>query len=330
MLPPMEHFILPNTDLDSSRLAFGCMGFGIDWKRTPHTRTDVDAAERSLLCALDAGFNFFDHADIYKGSKSESIFGEVLERHPGIRDGIIVQTKCGIFLRGDPDPESPGRFDFSREHILEAARGSLARLKCGRIDILLLHRPDPLMEPEEVAKAFAILKNEGSVRYFGVSNFSGAQMAFLQDYLPDALVANQLEMSLNHYDFAETDISVNQRPNPVPQGMTDTVQYCRKHGVTLQAWSPLAHGKITARDLRDQQPSERETALLVRALAAERGVPPEAVAIAWLLRHPARIQPVTGTTDEDRIRACARAMEVSLSREEWYNLFIAARGKPMP
>ncbi len=326
----MQHFILPNTDLDSSRLAFGCMGFGPPWNATPYTREQVDSAERSVMCALGAGFNFFDNADIYTRSKAESIFGEVLERHPGIRDGIIVQTKCGIYLRGDPDPRSPGRFDFSKKHILEAARASLSRMKCGRIDILLLHRPDPLMEPEEVAEAFAILKKEGTVRYFGVSNFSGAQMAFLQDYLPDPLVANQLEMSLYHHDFAEADISVNQRPNPVPQGMTDTIQYCRKNRVTLQAWSPLAHGRIAAEDLRDQSPAEREASLLVRKLAVDRGVPPEAVAIAWLLRHPAKIQPVTGTTKEDRIVACAKALDVELSREEWYNLFIAARGRPMP
>jgi predicted oxidoreductase len=326
----MEHFILPHTDLDSSRLAFGCMGFGGAWDKTPYGKADVDAADRSIACALEAGFNFFDNADIYTRTKAESIFGDVLERHPGLRNKIIVQTKCGIFLRGDPNPESPGRFDFSRAHILEAARASLKRLKCGRIDVLLLHRPDPLMEPEEVAEAFAILKKEGTVRYFGVSNFSGAQMDFLQDALPDSLVANQLEMSLFHYEFVESEITVNQRTSPIPQGMDDTVQYCRKHKVTLQAWSPLAHGRIGSADLRDETPTARECIQLVRKLAAEKGVPPEAVAIAWILKHPAKIQPVTGTIREDRIKACARAMEVKLSREEWYNLFIAARGAPMP
>ncbi len=326
----MEHFVLPNTDLDSSRLAFGCMGFGGPWEAGPHTREQVDAAERAVLCALDEGFNFFDHADIYTRTRAESIFGEVLERHPGMRDKVIVQTKCGIYLPGQLHPGSPGHFDFSREHILEAAHGSLARLKCGRIDILLLHRPDPLMVPEEVAEAFAILKAEGSVRYFGVSNFSGAQAAFLQDFLPDPLVVNQLEMSLFHHDFAEADISVNQRPSPVPQGMTDTIQHCRKHGLTLQAWSPLAHGRIMAAESAERPANEKAAATLVRSMAAERKLPPEAVALAWLLRHPARIQPVTGTVREERIKACARAGEVGLSREEWYNLLIAARGKSMP
>jgi predicted oxidoreductase len=186
------------------------------------------------------------------------------------------------------------------------------------------------MEPEEVAEAFAILKREGSVRYFGVSNFSAAQTGFIQDFLPDALVVNQLEMSLLHHDFAEADISVNQRSATVPQGMDDTIQYCRKHGLTLQAWSPLAHGRLMAADAPDRLPNEAEAARLVRSLAMEHGVPPEALALAWLLRHPARIQPVTGTVREERIKACARAFEVKLSREEWYKLLIAARGRPMP
>jgi predicted oxidoreductase len=326
----MEHIGIPHTDISASRLAFGCMRLGGSWDATPYDKADVDLADRSIMCGVEAGFDFFDTADIYTRTKAESVFGEVLARHPGLRDKIAIQTKCGIFLKDDPEPGLPGRFDFSREHILAAARSSLKRLRCGRIDVLLLHRPDPLMEPEEVAEALAQLKKEGSVRYFGVSNFSGAQMSFLQDYLPEPFVANQLEMSLLHADFVETDISVNQRPSPVPQGMDDTVQYCRKNKVLLQAWSPLAQGRLSGRDIADQPPHVKACADLVARMAEERGVPPEAVVLAWLLRHPAGIQPVIGTIDEKRMRACVRAFEVRLDRVEWYSLLIAARGKPMP
>ena len=206
----------------------------------------------------------------------------------------------------------------------------LRRLGTDYLDILLLHRPDVLWEGEEVARAFDALKQAGKVRYFGVSNQNRFQMEYLQSCLPEPLVADQLQMSLLHHGFAEVGISFNQAAPGYPDGWEGVVEYCRMKGVGLQAWSPLDRGVLTGGDLSQAAESERNTARLVKQNADARGVPSEAVALAWLLKHPARIIPVLGTTRPSRLQACAQSLEVSLSREEWYALFSAARGQELP
>lgn len=326
----MEFRTIPHTGLKVSRLIAGCMGLGGGWEKdailgAPH----AVRAEAFLSKALDLGINFFDHADIYAWGKAEEIFGRALALHPGLREKIVIQSKCGIRWADEPRG-APHRFDFSREHILEAVEGSLRRLHTDYLDILLLHRPDVLWEGEEIVEAFAALKAAGKVRYFGVSNQNRAMMEYLQHFLPDPLVANQLQMSLLHHDFAEVGVSFNQDTPDYPQGWEGVLEYCALKGVSLQAWSPLDKGLLATEDFSGLSPLQRKTAETVGEMALEKGVPPEAIALAWLLRHPAGIAPVLGTSRPERMAACAKAMDVTMTREEWYRLFVAARGRPMP
>jgi len=326
----MEKILIPNTDLMVSRLCAGCMGLGGGWERgTRLTKTHERQAREFLDAALVLGINFFDHANIYALGRAEEVFGRVLRAHPGLREKVVIQSKCGIRLADDP-PGTPQRFDFSSGHIIASVEGILQRLGTDYLDILLLHRPDVLWNGAEIARAFDALNTAGKVRYFGVSNQNRFQMEYLQSFLPDPLVANQLQMSLLHHDFAEVGISFNQASPGYPDGWEGVIEYCRLNGVSLQAWSPLDGGSLTGGDLSTLPESARKTAVLLKEYAQARLVPAQAVALAWLLKHPARIVPVIGTSRPDRLAACAKSLEVNLSREEWYRLFETARGTPMP
>src|SRR5882757_207923 len=206
----MEMIKIPPTDLEVSRLAMGCMGLGGGWGSGTQLTTDHERQAREFLdAAEEIGANFFDHANIYGRGRSEEVFGRVLKERPSLRDKIVIQSKCGIRWADDP-PGTPLRYDFSREHILESVDAILGRLGTDRLDILLLHRPDPLWEGEEIAEAFRKLHLTGKVRYFGVSNQNRFQMEYLQSFLQEALVANMAEMNLLHHGFVEVGISFNQ------------------------------------------------------------------------------------------------------------------------
>jgi predicted oxidoreductase len=326
----MEKFTIPNTSLQVSRLCAGAMGLGGGW--APETELTAEHARQArefLDAALELGINFFDHADIYARGRAEAVFGRVMRKRPGLREQIVLQSKCGIRWADEPQG-APQRFDFSAGHILASVDGILGRLGTDYLDILLLHRPDVLWEGEEVARAFDSLKQAGKVLYFGVSNQNRFQMEYLQSFLPEPLAANQLQISLLHHGFAEAGISFNQAAPNYPNGWEGVLEYCRLKGVSLQAWSPLDRGALTCGDLSQLTGGTRQAAELVQSLAQQRGVPAEAVALAWLLKHPARIVPVLGTTRPGRLSACARALEVKLTRKEWYALFAAARGQAMP
>jgi predicted oxidoreductase len=330
----MEKIAMPGTELKVSRLCAGCMGLGGGWERgVAITKEHERQAEDFVDAALALGINFFDHANIYARGRAEEVFGRVLRARPALRDSIVLQSKVGIRWADDP-PLSPQRFDFSYENIVSGVEAILARLGTDHLDILLLHRPDVLWEGEEIARAFAELKAAGKVRYFGVSNQNRAMMEYLQSFLPDPLVANQVQMSLLHHGFAEAAISFNQDSTGYPDGWEGVVEYCRLKGVSLQAWSPLDRGALTgglsAAELAARPEAARKAAALVASYAAERGLPPEAIALGWLLRHPAGIVPILGTTRPDRLAACAKAFEAKLTKEEWYALFATARGRPMP
>lgn len=326
----MEKISLTGTDLRVSRLCAGCMGLGGGWEKgVALTKEHERQAQEFLDAALALDINFFDHANIYAVSRAEEVFGRALRGRPGLREKIVIQSKCGIRWAGDP-PGTPQRFDFSFEHILSSVDATLQRLGSDYLDILLLHRPDVLWDGGEIARAFEALKKAGKVRYFGVSNQNRFQMEYLQSFLPDPLVANQLQMSLLHNGFAEVGISFNQASPGYPDGWEGVLEYCRMNGVSLQAWSPLDRGALTGGDLSKLPASARKAAALLQEYALAHDVPAEAVALAWLLKHPAAIVPVTGTSRPDRLAACAKSLDVTLSREEWYTLFEAARGKPMP
>jgi predicted oxidoreductase len=321
----VKRYAIPHTDLEVSRLAYGCMNLA-SWELAPVTEEEKRAAVEVACAAYDAGINLFDHADIYAYGKSEEAFAAVWQEIP--REEVVLQSKCGIILPGDPRYSGPGRYDFSHDHIIAAVEGSLQRLQTDYLDILLLHRPDPLIEPEEVARAFDHLDHSGKVRFFGVSNFNAWQIELLQAAVDQPLVINQLELSLLHPHLVHEGIIANQidGPHALASGILD---YCRLTDVMIQAWSPVAQG-LLFNPPADAAPNVLAVAERVAALAAEKGTTPEAIALAWILRHPAGIQPIVGTTKPERVRASVLADGVTLSREEWYELLIASRGAPVP
>lgn len=324
----MKSYRLANTDLDVSRIAYGCMALGGSWDGAPYSDDEVKHAIRLITAAVEAGINFFDHADIYARGKSERIFGEVLRAVPGLRERIVIQSKCGIRFADTPEAGTPGRYDFSHEHIIASVDASLTRLGIEQMDILLLHRPDPLMEPDEVAEAFSALHRAGKVCYFGVSNFSASQITLLQRSVQQKLVVNQLEISLLHHHLISEGIGVNQTGYDYA-ATTGTLDYCRLHDLRIQAWTPVARGQIINPPV-DASDNVKAVATKIQALANELDSTREAIALAWLLRHPSGIQPVVGTSTVERLLNSCKADDIELSREAWYELLEAARGLPVP
>jgi predicted oxidoreductase len=310
-------------------LIYGCMGLGGSWSDEPHGASHVDEAAAAVGAALAAGITLFDHADIYRSGKSEAVFGEVLASDAGLRDRIRLQTKCGIRLN---ERGLATHYDLSRDAILERVRGSLKRLQTEYVDVLLLHRPDPLTDLGEVAAAVRQLLADGKVRQVGVSNMSGVQIRALQDRLDVPVVANQLEMSLLKRAWLESQVLVNHPDSldySFPHG---TLEYCTGNGVTLQAYGALARGLYTGAAAEDPTSAETSTAVLIRELAGTYATTGESVLLGWLMKHPAGIAPVIGTVNPARIAACADAARVAqaMTRADWYGLWIAARGTNLP
>ncbi len=272
---------------------------------------DENQADAFVDTALENGANFFDHADIYGGGRSEEVFGRAIRRYN--REDVIIQTKCGI---------RKGMFDFSYEHIMQSVDGSLSRLGTDYIDVLLLHRPDALMEPEEVAKAFSELKNSGKVRHFGVSNQNPYQMQLLQNSLDMPLCANQLQFSIMHAPMIQSGINVNMYNDSAVNRDGGVLDYCRLNNITIQPWSPMQFGFFKGCFIDNEQFPELNKAL--GDIGEKYGASKTAVAIAWILRHPAKMQPVTGTTNLNRLKESLCATDFTLSREEWYEIYRAA------
>lgn len=313
----------------TQELIYGCMGLGGSWSPEPYASEHVDQAAAAIDAALDSGITLFDHADIYRSGKSEAVFGDVLAITPGLRERIRLQTKCGIRLN---EQGLETHYDLSRAGILERVNGSLKRLKTDYVDVLLLHRPDPLADPAEVASAVGQLMQEGKVRQLGVSNMSGAQIEALQDRLETPVVANQLEMSLLKRAWLESAVLVNHAEgldHSFPHG---TVEFCGRQGITLQAYGALAQGHYTGAPPESPTPAETATAELIAGMAKDKGTTREAILLGWLMRHPAGIAPVIGSANPDRIRACAGAARAgaAMSRAEWYRLWVTARGSNIP
>jgi len=291
-------------------IAVGCM------RISGKTKEELD---RFIHTAMDCGLNYFDHADIYGGGRCEELFGEVLAGNGSIRrEDMILQSKCGI---------RKGFYDFSTGYILEAADGILRRLRTDYLDVLLLHRPDALMEPEEVAEAFERLYAAGKVRAFGVSNQRPAQMELLKRCVKQPLIVNQLQFSLPVSGMIANGVEVNMDSPGAADRDGGVLAYCRLNGVTVQAWSPfqMPNGKGTF--LGAEEYGELNRAL--RELAERYGTTPTVIAAAWILRHPAQMQVVTGTAREERLQEIETAQTIRLTREEWYRLYLAA-GHPLP
>lgn len=317
------------SDLKVTRIAYGCMPLGGGWDDAPLSTQTRKQALVSIRAALDAGINFFDHADIYCRGKSEEVFSGIWQAVPHLRQRILLQSKCGICFPGDPNPDSPQRFDFSYEHIVSSVEGSLKRLQTDYLDVLLLHRPDPLVEPEEVARAFDELHQAGKVRWFGVSNHTAAQLELLRHFVRQPIVANQVAFNVLHTHMLDEGIIFNQ-DNPKLTRNEGTIEYCRLHNITLQAWGPLAWGLLSGREPEDPSEKITKAAAVVAKMARQKGVPAEALLIAWVLRHPATVQAIIGTTRPERIAAACQGDALALSREDWYHLFLAGRGEALP
>jgi predicted oxidoreductase len=306
----MKTFTMPGTDLVVPAVVTGVM----------RIQDKSDAEVRELFeASLAAGINFFDHADIYGEGAAhgcEARFAEALRLTPTQRAEIVLQTKAGIVKDGP-------YFDFSYEHIIDAVDGSLAALQTDYLDLLLLHRPDALVEPEEVARAFDALAAAGKVANFGVSNHTPAQIELLKRYVRQPLVANQLQLSITHAPIIAQGMAMNmvglEQSISRDLGILD---YCRLHDITVQAWSPFQAGFFTGVFLGN--PDYPELNVVIDRLAVSYDVQPEAIATAWLTRHPAQLQVVLGTTSPARVTAAAKGADIVLTRPEWYELYRAA------
>jgi len=328
MLCRMKTYSVAHTALKISRLAYGCMRLGGTWDDAPLTPTDRARARRAIETALSHGINFFDHADIYYRGKTEIVFADALRELGVPRTSVILQSKCGIRLADTPAPGAPTRFDFSYAYILDAVQHILERLQTEYLDLLLLHRPDALVEPEEVARAFDALHQRGMVRHFGVSNHTAAQIQLLQKFVSQPIVTNQVQVNLLHADLIDDGLFFNVTPRGYT-GLGGTLDYCRANDILIQAWAPLAGGALIE-PAPDASERARAVAALIADIAHARNTTREALALAWLLKHPAPIQPILGTTQPERLAACCRADKVTLSREEWYLLLQTARGASVP
>ncbi|KFN05877.1 aldo/keto reductase family oxidoreductase [Paenibacillus macerans] len=305
----MRTIKLGTSSLEVPVVAVGCMRIN---------SLDKPAAERFVQTALEEGANFFDHADIYGGGACEEIFAEAIHMTSDVREKIILQSKCGI---------RQGSFDFSKEHILASVDGSLKRLKTDYLDVLLLHRPDALVEPEDVAAAFDLLESSGKVRHFGVSNQNPMQIQLLKKHVKQPLVANQLQLSITNATMISSGINVNMENDAAVNRDGSVLDFCRLHDITIQPWSPFQYGFFEGVFLgSDKFPELNQK---IDEIAGKYGVTNTTIAIAWLLRHPARMQPVTGTMNIERLKDCCKAADIRLTREEWYEIYRAA-GNVLP
>ena len=301
----MRTMKLGKSNLEVPVIAVGCMRIN---------GLSKQEAERYVQVALEEGANFFDHADIYGGGACEEIFADAIHMNATVREKIILQSKCGIV---------PGqRFDFSKEHIINSVDGSLKRLKTDYLDVLLLHRPDALVEPEEVAEAFDILESSGKVRYFGVSNQNPMQIQFLKKAVKQDIVANQLQFSITNATMVSAGINVNMQNDSAINRDGSVLDFCRLHDITIQPWSPFQYGFFEGVFLGNDKFPELNQ--VIDQIADQYGVTNTTIAIAWILRHPAAMQPIIGTMNINRLKDCCKATEITLTRQEWYDIYRAA------
>ncbi|MEV5029977.1 aldo/keto reductase [Paenibacillus sp. LPE1-1-1.1] len=305
----MKTIKLGTSTLDVPVVAVGCMRIN---------SLDKSQAERFVQTALEQGANFFEHADIYGGGECEEIFADAVHMSDSVREKIILQSKCGI---------RQGMFDFSKEHILNSVDGILKRLNTDYLDVLLLHRPDTLVEPEEVAEAFDLLESSGKVRHFGVSNQNPMQIQLLKKSVKQPLVANQLQLSITNTTMISSGFNVNMENDAAVNRDGSILDFCRLNDMTIQPWSPFQYGFFEGVFLGSDKFPELNAK--IDEVAAKYEVSNTTIAIAWLLRHPARMQPVIGTMNIERLKDCCKASEIYLTREEWYGIYRAA-GNVLP
>lgn len=314
----MNRINLGKSSLNASRLCYGCWRIAGTRDQFKNAAEAEASGRAALLAAYESGYTLFDGADIYGGGQAEVILGKTLREVSGMRERILITSKCGVRHAGTPNPDSPQRWDFSPDYIVKSCEASLQRLGIDAIDLYMLHRPDYLGDPHEIAGAFAQLYDAGKVRHFGVSNFRPSLLNSLQAVVPFPLLVNQVEISLAQRAALEDG----------------TLDQCLEKSITPLAWSPLGAGLLgdgAKRLLPAQQAYKTDGIVKVLdEISTARGVNRTLVAYAWLLKHPSKIIPIVGTTNPERIREAAKATEFELTREEWYRLFVAARAEPLP
>lgn len=291
-------------------IAVGCMRIN---------KLEPAQAEHFVHAAIDQGAYFFDHADIYGNGDCESVFAKAIHMNSTVREKVLLQSKCGI-RRGVA-------FDFSKDHILKSVDGSLKRLNTEYLDVLLLHRPDALVEPEEVAEAFDVLQSNGKVRHFGVSNQNPMQIKLLKRYVRQPIVANQLQLSITNATMISQGQHVNMQDDFAVNRDGSVLDYCRLHDITIQPWSPFQYGMFEGVFLGNEKFPVLNRK--IDEIAAKYSVSNTTITMAWLLRHPAGMQPVTGTMNIQRLKDCVKAAGIRLTREEWYEIYLAA-GNTLP
>ncbi len=301
----MRYVSLGNTGLKVPAVAVGCMRLN---------GLEENKRKSFIQTALENGMNFFDHADIYGRGECESIFGKEIKELRVPRDGIFIQSKCGIV---------PGvMYDFSREHIVRSVENSLKRLGTDYLDALLLHRPDALCDPDEVAEAFLSLERAGKVRFFGVSNFNAMQIELLRHSVRQQLTVNQLRFSPVHAGMISSGIETNMTSKDAADRDGHVLDYCRINKITVQAWSPYQYGNFEGSYLGNGKFTELNAE--INRIAEKYGLDSEGVVSAWILRHPADMQMITGTMNGKRLVAAAKGADVYISREDWYKVYLAA------
>lgn len=301
----MKKINLGSSEILVPTIAVGCMRIN---------ELESKKLDEYLRFCIENELNFFDHADIYGRGECEKNFGESIKRLGISRENLIIQSKCGIV---------PGKmYDFSKEHILKSVDQILRRLGTEYLDLLVLHRPDALVEPEEVAETFTILKNQGKVREFGVSNHKPSQIELLKKYFKQSLLVNQLQFSLPFSNMIANGLEVNMLTDGSFDRDSSILDYCRINDITIQAWSPFQYGFFEGVFIGDKKYSELNKVL--EELADKYDVTPTSIATAWILRHPANIQMIAGTTKISRMQEIIQGSKIKLSREEWYKLYLSA------
>ena len=313
----MRQIKIGNTNFTGSAIALGIMRMN---------KLTVEEAVRALETAHETGINYIDSADIYGHGKSEEIFGKALQKSSLKRDDFYIQSKTGIYENPELDYKTT-RYDFSKKYLINAVDGILSRMKIDYLDSLLLHRPDALMDPAEIAAAFDDLQRDGKVRHFGVSNFNPMQVDLLQSGVSQRLLINQLQLSVMHTGPIDFNIHTNMTDERSIDHDRGVLDYSRLHNMTVQAWSPFQYGQIEGNFIGNPKFPEVNDAL--QKVAEQKGVSKNAIAAAWILRHPANTQVIIGTMTPAHIIDSAKGADISLTAQEWYDIYLAA-GNDLP
>ncbi|MDQ8188331.1 aldo/keto reductase [Pelagicoccus sp. SDUM812002] len=305
----MKTVKLGKSSLHSTPLVYGCMRISGD--NSPESR---QRGKDAILAAHEAGYNHFDHADIYGGGHCEELFAEAMSDYAITRECVLITSKCGVRFKDTPSEGLPARYDFSKQYILDSVEGSLRRLKTDYLDLFLLHRPDYLFNPDETAEALQDLVDSGKVRHCGVSNFKPSQYRLLQSRCSMPLIVNQVEVNIHNVDAL----------------LDGTLDQCQELGVTPQAWCPIGGVAYPAWGNTFTQEDEARIKVELDRQAEKYSVENWVVMLAWILKHPAGILPIVGSTTPERIRTAKKSLEINYEHEDWYRLFEARNGVQVP